>query len=152
LKHHIEVRSDHWIGVRSLLVSGLRALDDWIGVRSLLVSGLRALDKRIFAEPEAFAWVLDWEVDRGSLFRRAYRSREFDALQECGLCHGTGAAATGGGTARRKAGVTAGVQVSGGRETDRLGEGPPAGMREACSLCDGIGRIRRFAVGTCDEW
>ncbi|MFJ2031201.1 hypothetical protein [Streptosporangium sp. NPDC087985] len=71
MKHNIEIRDDRWIGVGSLLIICLRALD-----------------ARIFAELDAFMWVQEWETDRGRLFRRTYRDPRFGTLLECGLCHG----------------------------------------------------------------
>ncbi|GIH74696.1 hypothetical protein Plo01_11250 [Planobispora longispora] len=76
MKHHIEIRGGHWIGVRGLLIVWLRALED-----------------RIFGEIDAFAWVQGWEIDRRRVLRRVYRDPRFDALQECGLCRGEGTTA-----------------------------------------------------------
>lgn len=71
----------HGIGVRI----GIRT-----AVRSLLIIYLRALDNWIFWEPDAFAWVQEWQIGRRRLFRRNYRDARFAALLECGLCRGEG--------------------------------------------------------------
>ncbi|MDP9862506.1 MULTISPECIES: hypothetical protein [Streptosporangium] len=61
-----------------------------IGAGSLLIICLRALDVSIFAEVDAFAWVQEWQIDRGRLFRHTYRDPRFGALLRCGLCRGEG--------------------------------------------------------------
>lgn len=147
----------HGIGVRL----GRRAT-----VRSLLIVSLRTLDGRVFGEPDAFAWVQGWQIDRGRLLRRTYRDARFAFLLECGLCHGEGTAAlraashaashpapragdAGGGVAGGAAGTahTARGGVGAGTKTGTgtgTGTGMNTGAGTRCPLCDGTGRLDRL--------
>jgi hypothetical protein len=121
-----------------------------INVRSLVITGLRALGKRAFGEIDVFAWVQGWEIDRSRWFRRVYRDPRFDTLQECGLCRGEGridasvpadiGTGTGAG-AEIEAGAGIGAEVG-----EAFG-----GAGEMCGLCGGGGRLRRLKAGVRDE-
>ncbi|MFI6508339.1 hypothetical protein ACIBCT_12090 [Streptosporangium sp. NPDC050855] len=137
MKHDVEGGSGRSIGVRSLAIIGLRALDDWI-----------------FGEIDAFAWVQGWEIDRGRLTSHAYRSPGFDALQRCGLCGGEGrtgargpARALAAAGADEPAGAVPGGSGAVARQNGRAAVEPAERDGDVCGLCEGDGRIRRLRAG-----